>query len=197
MERAQLESLYYITPIENLPSILAHGIVSNHRAAQFAHQSIAMQVIQDRREDKSVPGGLPLHDYVNLYFNPRNKMMSRVRGQHCSLCVLRVSPAVLDLPGVVISDQNASSRYALFLSSPQGLKKLDYDEVFANDWRHPGDQIREWKHGSIVCAEVLVPRRVDASYLLGAIVSCAETEAVLVEQQCGLSCSVNSELFFA
>jgi hypothetical protein len=176
---------------------MQRGILSHRRAAQLAHKSVAMQVIQDRRAGKPVPGGRPLHDYVNLYFNPRNKMMSRVRGQHRSLCVLRVTPAVLDLPGVVIADQNASSRYALFLGSPQGLKKLDFSEVFAEDWRHPGDQIREWKHGSIVCAEVLVPDRVDFRHIVGAFVSCTDAAANFEGHQSGLSCSVNSRLFFA
>jgi hypothetical protein len=83
---------------------------------------------------KECPGGLPLHDYGNLYFNGRNKMMAKKRPQHAEICVLRVAPNVLDLPGAIIADQNASSQYVLFLPSPAGLKKLLHSEVFARCW---------------------------------------------------------------
>ena len=49
MQRHELEELHYITPICNIPSILRHGILSHVRAARLLHQSVAMQVIQDRR----------------------------------------------------------------------------------------------------------------------------------------------------
>ena len=44
-----------------------------------------------------------------------------------------------------------------FMASPAGLRKLDRDEVFVRSWKFPNDQIREWRLGSKVCAELLVP----------------------------------------
>jgi hypothetical protein len=127
-----------------------------------------MQNIQDLRAKKKVPGGLALHDYANLYFNGRNKMMAAKRPQHAEICVLRVSIDVLDLPGAVIADQNASSNYVMFLKSPVGLRKLIYDEVFTRSWICPEDQIRQWRLGSAVCAEHLIPDRVEPSFIVGA-----------------------------
>jgi hypothetical protein len=135
--------LSYITPIKNLPSILRHGILSHNRAAKVIHADISMHAIQDRRAKKVVPGGLPLHDYVNLYFNPRNKMMAKRRPEHDRICVLRICRSALELPGAIIADQNASSDWALFLPSPVGLQKLHREEVFIRSWKFPNDQIRE------------------------------------------------------
>lgn len=60
-----------------------------------------MAEIQDRRAVVRVPGGRPLHEYVNLYFHARNPMLYKRLPMHDSLCVLRVSTDVFDLPGAV------------------------------------------------------------------------------------------------
>src|SRR5205823_1165758 len=61
-----------LSPIANVPSILEHGILSHRLADRVEHESVAMPEIQMRRRTKQVPGGRPLHDYVNLYFNVQN-----------------------------------------------------------------------------------------------------------------------------
>jgi hypothetical protein len=99
MERARVTELHYITPIANLASIVEVGILSHRRAAALAHASIAMEVIQDRRRDKRVPNGRPLHEYANTYFDARNPMMSRRRDERHQIAVVRISPDVLDLDG--------------------------------------------------------------------------------------------------
>lgn len=166
MERHQLTELHFITLIENLPSILERGIISHVLAEGVPHASVAASEIQDIRADKIVPGGRALHEYANLYFHARNPMMAKRRERHAELCVVRVSTDVLDLPGVVITSQNASSTYAAFRPSPDGLGILDYELVFARDWRDP-NQIAYWRKKSIKCAEVLVPDRVPPEYITG------------------------------
>jgi hypothetical protein len=191
----EIKELYYIAPIQSVPSILQHGILSHNRAAKLPHVDISMAVIQDRRAKKQVPGGLRLHDYANLYFNARNKMMSKKRPEHDRICVLCISPEVLHLPGAVIADQNASSDYALFLSSPAGLQKLHAQEVFVRSWKCENDQIREWKLGSIVCAELLVPHHVEARFIQRAYVldsSAAETFTAL---ETPVECCPNADMF--
>ncbi len=75
MERHELTELHYITPIGNVPSILRQGILSHIRLQRVEHESVAMEEIQDRRAKVIVPGGLKLHEYVNLYICARNPMM--------------------------------------------------------------------------------------------------------------------------
>lgn len=73
MERHELEELHYIAPIANLESIISRGLLSHRRVSRLAaHQSIALADVQAKRAAKRVPGGRPLHEYVNLYICARN-----------------------------------------------------------------------------------------------------------------------------
>jgi len=75
MDRNDLTELHYITKIRNVPSIMTKGILSHKQSKKIDHNSVAMEEIQERREKKIVPGGRPLHEYVNLYFHARNPML--------------------------------------------------------------------------------------------------------------------------
>jgi ssDNA thymidine ADP-ribosyltransferase, DarT len=80
MKRTDIKSLYYITHIENLPSILERGIMS-HRTIErsgVAYTKIYDGEIVNRRQNKQTPGRGSLWEYANLYFQPRNPMLYRV-----------------------------------------------------------------------------------------------------------------------
>lgn len=187
--------LHCIMPIDNVPSVMEHGILSYERAAKLAHHSVAMQEVQDRRDHKQVPGGLKLHQYANLYFHARNPMMFKRKKEADSLCVLRVSTAVCSLEGVVLTDSNASSDYVRFLH-PSQWKLLDFDDIYAMDWTHPNDRTAYFRHRSRKCAEVLVPHRVDSGMLVGAYVVDTAAAARLAAVGFRLPVAVDSVLFF-
>jgi len=195
VNRSELKELHYITPIANVPSILKHGILSKNRAKPFRPASIAMQEIQDARDRKSVPGGLALHDYANLYFCARNPMMYKRQAQHLEICVLRLSTDVLDLPNVVIADGNAASQYTAFWPSPSGLSKVNSEWVFAEYWTDP-NQITRWRKAAAKCAEVLIPHRVRADSITGAYVSTERSRATLGDQGFTRAIAVDAHLFF-
>ena len=180
-------------PVGNIPSVLAQGILSHEAAAKLKHHSVAMQPIQDKRDQKSVPGGQRLHQYANLYFHARNPMLSVRR--HEDICILRVSTAVLSLPGSVITDQNAASKYVRFLG-PAQWRYLDFDDIYARDWKHPEDQIREWRHKSRKCAEVLVPQRVPPTMLLGAYTVDDAARTRLNQAGFALPVTIDEDFFF-
>jgi hypothetical protein len=184
-----------ITPIENIPSIIEHGILSYKRASVLRHCSVALQKVQDKREAKQVPNGLKLHEYANVYFHARNPMMSRRRNEAESLCVLRISTEILKLPGAVITDQNAASNYAKF-SSPNRLGSLDLDSIFAENWKHPEDPRKEFRHSSAKCAEVLIPNLIPPKYLLGAYVVNKNAGEQLEAHGFPLPFEINADLFF-
>lgn len=122
--------------IVNLGSIARQGILSNNRMHGTAHDSIADPSVQDRRDKVRVPGkngSRELHSYANLYFNARNAMMYRRFDRHAEICVVQVSPEILDLPDVVLTDCNAASGWCKFLPSPNGLNDIDGNLVFARD----------------------------------------------------------------
>jgi hypothetical protein len=164
-----LEEFQNITPLANIPSIMELGILSYARASKFPHLSVALQAVQDKRDCKRVPGGLALHEYANVYFHARNPMMSRRRDEARRICVLRISTEILKITGAVITDQNAASKYVKF-SAPEMLKLMNLDYVFARNWKHPDNQIEEWRHGSAKCAEALIPHVIPPTFILGAYV---------------------------
>jgi hypothetical protein len=196
VRRDELKALHYITKITNVRSILAHGLASHRGAEAFAHESVAMAELQDMRSQRQVPNGRMLHDYVNLYICPRNPMMRKRCDQHASLTVLQVSSEVLDLPGVVLTDSNAASRYARFYPASQGLQYIDASVVFAENWKHPEDQILEWKHSAAMCAEVLVPNQVAVQFIVGAYVSGSVGRQALATVAPGLNITVDAHMFF-
>lgn len=126
--------LYTIQAIDNVPSIMQRGLLSNERASRINHVSIAMSEVQVRRELIRVPNGLKLHQYANLYFDPWNPMLSRKRSQNEEICILKFDRSVLDFEGVILSDKNASSDYAAFYEADAGLKSIDFNLVYARYW---------------------------------------------------------------
>ena len=164
---ARVTELHCIMPITNVASVMRLGILSHEQAAKLPHHSVAMQEIQDRRDHKAVPNGLRLHQYANLYFHARNPMLFKRR--HEDVCVLTLSTDVFLIDKAVITDQNAASDYVRFLS-PSQWRVLEFEDIFALDWRHPDDPYRYFRHKSRKCAEVLVPRIVPPNMLIGAYV---------------------------
>ena len=191
----RVTEFHCIMPIENLGSVLQHGILSYERAAKLSHRSVALQPVQDRRDLTQVPGGMKLHQYANLYFHARNPMMYKRQGEAPGLCVLRVSIDVMHIDGAAITDQNAASNYVRFLA-PQQWSVLDFDDIFAMDWNHPEDQVRHWRHKSRKCAEMLVPHAVEPRFVTGAYV--ADQAALLKVSAVApkLPVVVNPVLFF-
>lgn len=180
---------------------MKHGLLSNERALRLKVKpdSVAMTEIQERRDVKTVPGGLKLHRYVNLYFNARNPMMSRRRALHMDLGVVSVSRRVLDLPDVVVCDGNAASDYSRFDDVASGLPRVDQSLTFAEWWTH--DDFYEYlNHKRAMCAEVLVPHVVPAEYVRGAYVSgdeaLAKAKAEAAAAGISLKFKINRYLYF-
>jgi len=198
MRREDVVGLRYITHVANVRSIETMGILCHRAASRHDHVTIAAADIQDRRRGKTVPQGMPLHRYANLYINARNKMMYRVVHEQDvrNVCVIDVAADVMDLEGAVVSDQNAASGYARFAPLPVGLDRLDAKEVFAESWLDPHDQVAEWRLGSIMCAEVLIPQAVEPRYLQGVFVTDRPTRDRVVGEGIRLPVQVEPRLFF-
>lgn len=191
----KLQDFQNITPLGNIPSILEHGILSHNEASKMPHLSVALQEVQDKRDVKQIPGGRILHQYANVYFHARNPMMSRRRNEARELCVLRISTEILQIPGAVITDQNAVSKYVRF-SAPNRLGVMDLEYVYARNWKHPDNQIEEWRHSSAKCAEVLIPQRIPPRFLTGAFVLNEQAQERLHSTGFALPITIDPDLFF-
>lgn len=203
MNRTDLDELHCIIPLTNVPSVVTHGLLSHVRAQALPGgppKSVAAAHIQAIRSGVRVPQGRPLHEYANLYLYARNAMMSLILFKKWAtaqeLSVLRFHTDVLDIPLTVIADGNAASNYTSFRASPGGLAYINKGRCFADSWKHPTDQIDEWRHKREMCAEVLVPDVVPPEHLLGAWVVDAASKAALDSMGTGLPTALRPALFF-
>jgi len=190
----RVRELHSIMPIENIPSVIRYGILSNEEGAKLPREpaSVADGIMQDRRAVKKVPGGLRLHRYAYLYFCARNPMLYKRQNERNRICVLRIARRILSVPGVVLTDQNAASDYVRFLASPSGLVDINFDWVFAEYWTDP-NPILEFRRKSTKCAEVLVPNRVAPEYIEGAYET---ARAALLKTGFELRVELNPKMFF-
>src|SRR5690242_1940793 len=105
MSRSKVKEFHFITHVDNLPSIMKKGILCNNRMKKEKHHSIALPVIQEKRDHVKLSTGKELHDYANLYFHARNPMMYKRREEHAKICILQIKPEILDVPGIMVSDR--------------------------------------------------------------------------------------------
>ncbi|MBN4001144.1 DarT ssDNA thymidine ADP-ribosyltransferase family protein [Nostoc sp. LPT] len=139
MIKPDIKSLYYITHIENLPSILQRGILS-HKAVEeldISYTLIYDSGIVSKRKDKSTPGRSSLWDYANLYFQPRNPMMYRVvhEKDKRDIAVVGVKPDVLAALGGLITDGNAANDPTQFFAIREGIEILQKQwKIIQNEW---------------------------------------------------------------
>jgi hypothetical protein len=187
--------LYNITMIANIPSIIQHGILSHYLVRGIEHESIALEDIQERRENKSVPNGLKLHGYANLYFNPRNAMMYLRRSLAADLCVLVVSDAVLEIEGTVVSDMNAAKDFVRFWEAQAGLGQLNFDDIYTRNW-NVDDEHEKARLKGCVCAEVLVPDKVDFAHVKEAYAVDEEAKNKLEKVGFPLPIAIKPDIFF-
>lgn len=155
--RERIENLYYIAPIENLPSILKQGILSH---AEIERQGIEAVRIYDaeivaNRQKRLTPDGRSLWEFANLYFQPRNPMLYRVvhEGKSKNVVVLAIRPQVLDL-AQYIAIGNAASLMSEILPKEEGLRALRSREIWAmikSAWWRPEDGSKR-----IIMSECLV-----------------------------------------
>jgi len=192
----RVTELHNIMPINNLASVRLYGILSHNAVAALPHADVSLQEVQDKRAAVTVPNGLALHNYANLYFCARNPMMYKRQSETYNLCVLRITTDVFTLIGVVFTDQNAASAYVRFYRVQDGIEGMNFDMIYADDWRHPDDQVKYWRHSSIKCAEVLVPNVVEPRFITGAYVYDTSVQSQVAGLWPELPTVVNKAVFF-
>jgi O-acetyl-ADP-ribose deacetylase (regulator of RNase III) len=160
MRRAPLKELYYITHINNLPSILKRGILSHElvKAENVPFISIYADDIVAKRREIKTPDGRSLWSFANLYFQARNPMLYKVvffseSTDANDIAVLGVQMSVLNKPDIFISTGNAASASSVILPAREGKKALsqirkDIDKEY---WTEESGSKRK------IMAECLIP----------------------------------------
>lgn len=187
----EIKEFHNIASLANISSILEHGLLCHDLAQKINHLDISLNEVQIRR-NKSVPGGLALHKYVNLYFHARNPMLYLRKDE--KIFVLRIDKCVADFDNVVFSDINAACEFALF-KGKEYINDFDFSNIFAKYWVDiNGNVIKDIKQKKN--AEILVPRRIDASYIIGAYVKNEEDKEEVIDKGFNKEIIVSKEMFF-
>lgn len=159
-----IRALYYITHIDNLPSILSRGILSHARVRTEGIQdtTIYLPHLVSKRRERYTSDGKSLWHYANLFFQPRNPMLYNViksKGKQ-NLAVLRVSNTALQRQGIFITDGIASNKLTQIYSKSEGLAGLQAQQQMLQShswisWNY-SDRVKRQ-----LMAECLVPNQVN------------------------------------
>ena len=186
---------YNIMPLENIPSVIENGILSYYKAKLHKHTSVALQEVQNRREQVSIPNGGKLHSYANLYFCYNNPMMYKIKDDAENLCVLAISPEVLNFDGCIISDQNASKDFVKFYTPENGLKNIDFDIIFSKYW-NDADYYQKIHKKAVKCAEILIPDCIPYEYVLRACVFDENAKQKLLDYGFDKEIVISTDVFY-
>jgi hypothetical protein len=161
-ERKPARQLYYITHIDNLPSILKYGILSHQQivSRKINYTQIYNEDIVQNRQGITTPDGRSLWSFTNLYFQARNPMLFQVKfeASYDSICVLGVDRSILSRKDIYVSDGNAASMNSkISPPSPSMISVIDkqVDKVW---WTEIGGKRK-------IMAECLVPDQVPPEHV--------------------------------
>lgn len=150
--------LYHITHISNLQNILQNGLLSHNQAHEgYIKTNIADNEVNKRRQKKEPIFNRSLHDYVPLYFNPKNPMLFRRQNLQNEIVLLAIEKNVLFGMNSIYSDGNAAANSTHFFKGINDLAKINWDCIHADHWSSFPDGKR------IRCAEVMVYQKIDVS----------------------------------
>jgi len=155
-----IKELYYITHIENVPSILKRGILCHQiiEEKNIEFTPIYNKEIVSRRAQRLVPGGKTLWAFANLYFQARNPMLYKVIHDKPldEIVVLGVRRDVIRTKGAFVTDGNAASSPTIIL--PVSQAKNLWEEIGNHteiDWWNEADGSKRK-----IMAECLVPEKI-------------------------------------
>lgn len=152
LDSCRIEYLYHMTHKSNLQNILQNGLLSHNQArnGRLTQVDIADNQVNDRRS-RSEPIYLKsIHDYVPLYFNPKNPMLYRRGNIQNDIIILAIDRNLLYQPNTVFTNGNAAAGATSFYSNPDDLINLNWGCINAEYWNDIVDGKR------IKCSEVLV-----------------------------------------
>ncbi|MEW5827551.1 MAG: DUF4433 domain-containing protein, partial [Chloroflexota bacterium] len=158
MPERTVKSLYYISHINNLSSILQYGILSHRQvdAGKIPFTPVYNPEIVANREQRLTPDKKSLWDYANVYFQPRNPMLYKVISEtdKREVVIIGVKPQIVETKGAFISLGNAASSLSPLLDVKSGLQSIngEYWQIINNDWWKTEDGTKRK-----IMAECLVP----------------------------------------
>ena len=167
LRNQRIDWLFYLSHPSNVRSIVENGILSYNLVDEnrIPHASLASHGVQIRRNRYVALSDRPLHDYVPLYLVRRTPMLWDIR--HKPHVFILVDLRIADNAGTLYTDGNAASDLTRFFSDPVSTGEIPWDILHRGRWT--GSGIKDGRRKR--CAEILVPDRVDARFILEVVCS--------------------------
>lgn len=177
MPKNRVKSLYYITHIDNLASILRHGIPSHRQvdAQNIVFTPIYNAEIVAHRAQRQTPDNKSLWEYANVYFQPRNPMLYKVLSEtdKKNVVILGVKPQVLETKGAFIALGNAAHSLSPIVDIKNGLKAIqgEYWPVLHSDWWKIEDGTKRKIMAECLVPNAISPNEIHSVYVINSSVA--------------------------
>ena len=198
-------SLFFITHIDNLSSILERGILSPDlvKKLKIKYTPIYSEKIVGKREYK-MACGKRLSEFAHVYFNPRNAMLWQVLHDHPPRKII-VTESTLNVSndGICIADRNAAKDDVGFMNSYNYYKiipKIEKETLpIGRRWQSGKSWAVDDSKGKIM-AECLVPDKIPPEHFKFIHVYTHDVKAEIIPklyEQPHLDIIVNPFMFFS
>ncbi len=148
---AKIKSLWHITHVENLSSVLKNGIYSRG----LCNRTMTYRDIADPNVVVHHPG-----EYAPVFFADNTPMLYVVFKEYeQSVVLLEIDTNILRISGVKFSDGNVTCNDSCTYDDLDDLERLDWGIIYN---RRPA-YWKKWRR--IRAAEVLVPNMIPADYI--------------------------------
>lgn len=154
--------LFHMTHINNLMSILQHGLFSHNTAPTYL--DISNPDVNSRRERIDPIHKNSLHEYVPLYFNPRNAMLYERQAEYRSdIVIIEVARSVCLSNYTLFTERNAAANGCRFVYCLSDVGKFDWPSIHIRNWKMDG--IVNIDRKQLMMSECLVYGHVDTDDL--------------------------------
>ncbi len=164
-KKPEIRNLYYITHVENIPSILSNGICSHQLVEdrRIPFRAIYDAEIVSNRKNKKTPADRSLWTYANVYFQSRNPMLYRVVHEKGfkEIVVLGLQKRILESPGAFITDGNAANSATAFYTVSDGIQAISkiWGTINSEWWNSMDGSKRK------IMAECLIPNQIPPDFI--------------------------------
>jgi O-acetyl-ADP-ribose deacetylase (regulator of RNase III) len=161
----EIRELYYITHKDNINSILQYGILSHSEILKrkIKFTPIYDEAIVSNRAEKKMPKGESLWEYANIFFQPRNPMMYRVKIEKTidDIAIIGIKKGILEREDLYFTNGNAACGETQIFPIKQ-FPEHQFEirkQIDMEYWNNADGSKRR------IMAECLVPKVIEPNYL--------------------------------
>ncbi len=194
IENSNIATIDHMTHINNLDSIFKYGLLSHNNP--YKEIDISNQEVNSRRNKIEPIYNRNIHDYVPLYFNPRNAMLYRNQTMFKdSVVLLAFDKDLLLLKNSIFTNGNAASYNTSYFNNINNLSQMAWDKIWSRSWNgHEDEEFIEWS----MMAEVLIYEKLEIAKLVAIYCSSNKSKQYIDNnyQLGNIEVSVNRHVFF-